>query len=58
MNTCIGDRQLEPDEEHECPHCFGIFGSVSKLKAHASKCAKNDDIDYPEDDYFDCQYDG
>lgn len=48
MNACIGDRQLDPDEEHECPHCFLVFGSVAKLMRHVATCPKNDEIDYPE----------
>lgn len=50
MTPYIGDRQLDPDDEHECPHCFLIFGSYSKLMRHVPKCPKNDDIDYPEND--------
>jgi len=45
----IGDRQLEPDAEHECPYCFGIFGSTHKLMRHVAACPKNDDAE-PEDE--------
>ncbi len=50
MNSVyIGDRQLEPDDEHECPYCFGIFGSTGKLMRHVAACPKNDDAE-PEDE--------
>lgn len=46
----IGDRQLEPDDEWECPHCGLPFSNAYALKAHAARCAENDDIDYPDDE--------
>jgi hypothetical protein len=38
----IGDRQLDPDDEHECPYCLGSFGSTHKLMRHVAACPKND----------------
>lgn len=53
MNSIyIGDRQLDPDEEHECPHCFRVFDSTSKLMRHVSTCSENDDIDYPDNEPY------
>lgn len=50
MNSIyLGDRQLDPDAEHECPYCFGVFGSTSKLMRHVAACPKNDDVE-PEDE--------
>jgi hypothetical protein len=42
MSPYIGDRQLDPDAEHECPYCFGIFGSTHALIRHVPTCPKND----------------
>jgi hypothetical protein len=45
IGVYIGDRQLEPDDEHECPYCLVIFGSTHKLMRHVSACPKNDDAE-------------
>jgi ubiquitin C-terminal hydrolase len=51
MNTIyIGDRQLDPDDEWQCPHCGFTVSSQRALQLHVSRCPNNDDIDYPEPD--------
>lgn len=46
----IGDRQLDPDDEWECPFCGHISATQAGLMLHVSRCPKNDDIDYPDHD--------
>lgn len=51
MNSIyLGDRQLEPDDEFECPYCSAQFKSKHALGTHMHKCAKNDSAD-PEPEY-------
>lgn len=49
MNPYIGDRQLDPDEEYECPHCGCFHTNEFAHAAHIKRCAQNDDIDLPSD---------
>lgn len=46
----IGDRQLDPDEEWQCPYCGHVSMSKRGHQLHLGRCPNNDDIDYPDDD--------
>lgn len=47
----IGDRQLDPDDDCECPYCGQQYESPHNLRYHIDRCAENDNIDYPDKDY-------
>lgn len=50
MNPCIGDRQLEPDDDsYKCQYCGFLASGQNSLRAHVQRCPHNDDIE-PEDD--------
>lgn len=41
----IGDRQLDPDDDHECPHCGCEFTTDRALMRHMSKCPESPYVD-------------
>lgn len=50
MNPYIGDRPLDPPDEHECPDCFSVFNSNAKLLEHTRCCPENIDADVDEEE--------
>ncbi len=50
MNPYIGDRQLEPDDGHECPYCESVFTSKHELGIHMRKCPDNDGARHDSED--------
>ena len=45
MNPYIGDRQLDPDSEFECPYCGALFHGPMMLRQHTERCPHNNDSD-------------
>lgn len=53
MNPCIGDRQLEPDDEPYCCECDTTFHSIDDFESHLEHCDPvlhdpGEPNDYPE----------
>lgn len=45
MNPYAGDRQLDPDEDHECPHCEQEFSTDHALMRHMQRCPESPFVD-------------
>jgi hypothetical protein len=45
MNPYIGDRQLDPPEDLDCPYCNTQCQSIPQLMRHVSKCPENPHAD-------------
>ena len=51
MNSIyIGDRQLDPDDEFECPHCGCLACGPNSLAAHIRRCPTKHQNEEPSDD--------
>lgn len=44
-----GDRQLDPDDDWECPYCEQIFVTNPALMRHVSRCAENPNVEQETD---------
>lgn len=54
MNPYIGDRQLDPDDDWECPYCEQLFVTNPALMRHVSRCAENPNVDLEDDHAQEC----
>lgn len=49
MNSIyIGDRQLDPDDEWDCPFCGSVSCSRAVLMRHVSTCPENQNVEAPD----------